>query len=684
VVSLEWLEQSVERGMVLDEALYKPTMPVHERGQGAWDRTLPTSPALGKRTRDARDAEPSQALNPFRRKLRRSASTRMGSQSQALWAGITAVSLERQHGGEDDWNEDDTAEQDPTWATTRNRTPASPRKNAPPPVVYQDDALPEADPADPADPADAREPSLPLPSHGVPHHDGIFQGRIVCTHGFDADKTSILRQHLESHGARVLRPTHLNKLPLDDLQRGYFVVPHDVEVDLPSLPERAGSLMTLVTNWWVERCLYGKRLVDPAEDILSRPFARLSVSGFSGLTINATGFSGIELLHVTKVIALMGATYDEQFTAKTSVIVCNPPIVNSAKLKFAADKRIPAVHPTWLWECLSSGRLQSYGEYQLKEPGPPQPRKANQVPQHQDNVPTVPLSDDERVKQRRQCERVATKPQHPQRSRPGTLALAPSADGTPASTTDSLVRSNSSINNLTHHEDEPAIGGMDGAASFPLQPTSANSPRRPSTSSSGSKPFSRPRSSSAESLIKAVPAPRRCKPGRDFPPDSVIPAAAPDSVIPTEDATEPVLPTAQKDGQKETEGGREEEKDYSSILAQLRANRKAAPTPADQADEKRRKRRQLGRATSTRSNASAGDSSGNLLADDDESSVLVEEFQPSQVLGWDEPGAAKAREQMIRKLGGTVKEKSVAVEGIGMVRDVDGETSNRTGRKRRG
>jgi DNA replication regulator DPB11 len=82
--------------------------------------------------------------------------------------------------------------------------------------------------------------------------------------------------------------------------------------------------MNLVTNWWVERCLYGKRLVDPANDILSRPFDHQSISGeskrdqafcdlltmtspgFSGLTVNSTAFVGIELLHVTKIVTSMG------------------------------------------------------------------------------------------------------------------------------------------------------------------------------------------------------------------------------------------------------------------------------------------------------------------------------------------------------------------------------------------
>jgi hypothetical protein len=161
----------------------------------------------------------------------------------------------------------------------------------------------------------------------------------------------------------------------------------------------------------------------------------------------------------------------------------------------------------------------------------------------------------------------------------------------------------------------------------------------------------------------------------------VVPDPEPDSVIPAD--TEPPAPQEASKA-NETINEPEEERDYSSILAQLRANRKPAPTSVEQAPGKSRQRRHLGRATSTRSNASAGDSSGNLLAEEeDEKTVLVEEYQPSQELGWDSPGAAKAREQMIRKLGGTVQDKSVAVEGIGVVKDVGG-TTGRAGRTRRG
>lgn len=360
--------------------------------------------------------------------------------------------------------------------------------------------------------------------------------------------------------------------------------------------------------------------------------------------------------------------------------MCNPPTVNTPKLKFATDKRIPAVHATWLWACLRSGRLQSYAEYQLNKPPPPQPRKLNSGPRPQEEASTLSIPEDKSTKARQgnqQPAKIVAKP--PRQQRHGALDLALPTEATPTSIEDPVSRG-ADDSNLTYNEDESVFPGFDGTASLPLRETNANTPRRLSISSNNPKRISRPRSSSAESLI--APAPRKSKTGRTLTSDSVVPNIDADSVIPEDaDVAAPTLP--QEAPQEKEPAG---EKDYSSILAQMRASRKAAPSPADQAISKTRIRRQLGRATSTRSNTSAGDSSGNLLADDDdENTVLVEEYQPSQTLGWESPGAAKAREQMIRKLGGTVQETSVAVEGIGVVRDAGGETmTSRTGRKRRG
>jgi len=384
-----------------------------------------------------------------------------------------------------------------------------------------------------------------------------------------------------------------------------------------------------------------------------------------------------------------GATYDEQLHAKTSVIICNSRKPAPQKLKFATDRRIPAVHAEWLWECLRTGALQPFSNYMLNTPVPRQPQKTRPNPQVAERPAVAPVRDDNLKSQEKQkrieAVKIVTKPQNSRPrgpSKPRALDLAPSADATPASTTDPLTLPADSTRNTRSFINDQSFG-FDGNASMPLQDIDANSPRRPSISSTGSatnaKSNPRQRSSSTESLIRAPPAPRTLKPPREPTPDSVNPApsalAAP--VPAPEPESEPVANEP------------EEERDYSDLLTKLRNNRKAAPTPEDQADEKRRRRRQLGRATSTRSVGSAGNaSSGNCgldCEDEDDETVVINEYQPSQELGWDSPGAAKAREAMIKKLGGTLKEKSVPVQAIGGAMDGPSESglASRAGRKRR-
>ncbi|KAL6709197.1 protein kinase activating protein dpb11 [Coniothyrium glycines] len=659
IVSIEWFEQSLARGMVLDENLFNPTLPAEQRGKGAWDCRQITSPRLGKRTRDG---EHSQALNLFRRKLRRSASTKMGSQSEALWAGITAASVGMQHDDEDDWTETSIAKQDDTRASTPN-------------THATDAAIPADGASIDAESADIHErPRHPtkLQTGSRQAKDGLFEGRIVCPHGFDEDKTRILHNYLESLGARVLHTHDVNNSSSDDLRHGFLVVPHDAQADLTDFSDRAGSLLNLVSNWWVERCLHTKRLVDPADSVLNRPFEKLSIAGFSGMIVNSTGFAGIDLLHVTKAVTLMGATYDELLSAKTSVMISSTSTPNVQKLKFATEKRIPAVTASWLWDCISHGTLQPFMAYQLNGTDLHAPQKLDPKPRASVDTSAEPIREQVRNVSRHRKDPSAngiTKSLQPPKQR--ALELAPSANVTPEIADHSLTRIDDDTSVHVLDQEEQDVGGYDGHASLPLQDISANSPRRPSTESLNSKSVSRQRSSSAESLIRAAPAP----PAKRIDKNSPLEATVLTSHLAAPADSEPPKPqlTAEK----------HEEKDYSDILAKLRANRKAAPYPAERADGKR-PRRQLGRANSTRSNQSTAElSSGNMgLDDDDEDTVLIEEYQPSQELGWDSPGAAKAREQMIRRLGGTLKEKSVPVQGIGIVKDVGGDSMGRSTRRR--
>ena len=80
-VAVEWLEQSVERGMILEENLFNLLLPVAERGQGAWNHESTSSTSL-KRAQQG-DSGPQNA-----RKLRRTASARLSSTNSGLWTDI--------------------------------------------------------------------------------------------------------------------------------------------------------------------------------------------------------------------------------------------------------------------------------------------------------------------------------------------------------------------------------------------------------------------------------------------------------------------------------------------------------------------------------------------------------------------------------------------------------------------
>lgn len=174
IVTWEWLQQSCERGMALNESCFHPTMAVEDRGKGAWDRRKSPSPVLGKRPRESEKREP---IDPQRRKLRRSASNRLGSQSQSLWNEITAASFDRKAEEQDDWIDQELSRPegpDPPVAETESTTDT---------VEARADMQPRGAPASRATGPFSDE------------HDGIFAGRVVYLRGFD--KTKVLsRLHM--------------------------------------------------------------------------------------------------------------------------------------------------------------------------------------------------------------------------------------------------------------------------------------------------------------------------------------------------------------------------------------------------------------------------------------------------------------------------------------------------------
>ena len=327
IVSIEWLRDSLERGMILDEKLYDPALPLEERGKGAWDRTKPKKTSLRKRSRD----DSARNTDGAKRRLRRTASTKLGSQNESMWGDIVGGGLIPQVARSGVWetNEETQALDDPV--ATRQ-------------------------------PEQALLSKVPAAADPI---QGIFCACRFYLDGFDLKKADILSDHLIPHGAELAGTlkdlmTTQNDQPL----RLFRVIPSDLPIsnryDLQDLEVRVQT----ITEWWVERCLHHKNFMDPEDHVIGRPFPKYPIEEFRDMTISSAAFTGIDLLHVKRAVDLLGGVYSEDMTRKSSVLVTQSvEKLRKDKLDHAQQWGVPIVTASWLWESISAGKLLPLQKY---------------------------------------------------------------------------------------------------------------------------------------------------------------------------------------------------------------------------------------------------------------------------------------------------------------------------------
>ena len=330
LISVEWLQDSLERGMILEEKLFNPEWPVEERGKDAWNRRRTL---LGKRLREDTVA----LLDEGKRKLRRTASNKLSSQNEKIWGDIVGSNNEIQAANSGDWG-------GAIIATTIENAPQKQSKN----TAAQAGSSSESN-------------SLSYKTASS-LSEGTFSGCHFYIDGFDRRKTQLLEGHLLSHDAEI--STTLDNLITRQSQKSYMVVSHlNSASELPEIPQSATHIQ-IVTEWWVERCIGTKSLVDPVDYTLGRPFPIFPLQRFGELTVCSTGFEGLQLLHVSKAVALMGAKYEEIFSKDVSVLICNSvQTIRREKLILAHEWKIPAVSLYWLLESIQKGERQLFSPY---------------------------------------------------------------------------------------------------------------------------------------------------------------------------------------------------------------------------------------------------------------------------------------------------------------------------------
>lgn len=342
IVSLKWFEDSLLRGMALEESLYDPAKPTEEQGKGAFRRQVKQRTSLGKRGREE-DTQGGGGDDLSRKKLRRTASSRLEGQSQDMWSDMSAMDMGTGAAEMDQWKDDDRG----ILADTPN--------------AAQHEKLMVRSRAVDHDTTYHRK--------AQPQENGLLTGHYMLIAGFEPNKIDRLATVLRKEGATIVQTSaeleDASNQPL--FKERCLIVPHTApaaSTDVPDIP--AGTAKA--TEWWIERCLHFKQLLDPNEDILSQPFPADRIPGFSDLRISSTGFNGVDLRQVAQAIELMGGSYQETILPNTSVLISGSPHIRKEKAYYASRHNIPVVSAEWLWACARTRTVAAVESFQIASP----------------------------------------------------------------------------------------------------------------------------------------------------------------------------------------------------------------------------------------------------------------------------------------------------------------------------
>ncbi|KAK3701227.1 protein kinase activating protein dpb11 [Vermiconidia calcicola] len=636
VVSLKWFEDSLYRGMALDESLYDPGLAEEEQGKGAFRLRAKPRTSLGKREREG-SAPGANSEDISKKRLRRTASTRLESQSQDMWQDISAHSVGVEASELDQWTESG-------GCSTTHVSETTTGLNLEVKTESKED--------------DSRRRDEPP--------EGLFSGLYVLLHEFDRAKASRLQDFLVPNGACIVQSvTELEEASCNpSFKERYLLVPHvvaDTSLRLPDVP--AGTVTA--TEWWVERCVLYKRLFSPTEDVLSRPLWNVKVSGADGLTISTTGFAGVDLRQVAEAVRLMGATYQEKVLPSSSVLVSGSASIRKEKAFYANKHHIPVVSANWLWTCLTTKKIASLDKHALSlpavdpkdfqgEPSTSSPAPSDLAPQNsrdsqkKDDATLKRLSSTRRKHATPSLSLHAVKPS-PAAMLPRPMPFVHEDDPCSPPVASELLRAPTT--NSASVLRAPTTDGASDMSLQPLKEVSPNlSPRKGSQAlDHGNEDLSAGRKDRAKSASRTVslerPASRTVSPEKSTSP----PPPPPAGVTPDTEAHPPPRPIHQ----------------VTAELADL-LHTSAASRPSSAAGAQplqRRKNRPLGRAASGISNHSASASAQSERLTPSIPSELTESAAdgfdvpreapapPSTQLGYETPEAEAHRLQMSKELG---------------------------------
>ncbi|KAH3683813.1 hypothetical protein WICPIJ_005187 [Wickerhamomyces pijperi] len=163
----------------------------------------------------------------------------------------------------------------------------------------------------------------------------LFAGLTFNMLYFDSKKTEILSKTIRSHSGEI----STSETP------SYLIIPHDFPInELPQSTRRLILSQTphtkVVTEWFIERSL---NYNEQRYDTWTKPFfKRMHIVKPTKLHVSISGFFGVELLHIKKLISLLPEYFEfSEYLNETKDLL----IVNSDILHFKSSPDIELKYP---------------------------------------------------------------------------------------------------------------------------------------------------------------------------------------------------------------------------------------------------------------------------------------------------------------------------------------------------
>lgn len=193
-------------------------------------------------------------------------------------------------------------------------------------------------------PSTTRLLPLPLPSssaaEGEAKNESVFKN---CTF-------HIAEAFPDSHSKILKRVIEQNSGVVDPTDAKYVVVPSNVPLNKLFDVKLEEIDKIVVTEFFIERCLHYKTLISPPDswskpfylssDVRLNPSKSLLHNSNQMLQVAITGFNGVELLHLDKILQIMkpmGIKFTEYLNKTTDLLIINLSSLSS----------IPHTHPLW-------------------------------------------------------------------------------------------------------------------------------------------------------------------------------------------------------------------------------------------------------------------------------------------------------------------------------------------------